>query len=100
MIQKPIFVFLSTFISLTLIFFLFPINLFDGKIVYEDSFKEHIIDAPLSLSYFIGLGYDESDMVSVKDFYLTIKGAIMALILIFGFPILLAFRVYFKNNKN
>jgi len=100
MVQNPIFVFLSTFLSLILIFFLFPINLFDGKIVYEYSSKEHIIDAPLSLSYFIGLGYDESDMVSVKEFYLTIKGSIMASILIFGFPTLLALRVYLKSKKN
>ena len=100
MIKKPIIIFLITLISLTFLFFVFPINIFDGKIVYESSSKELIINAPLSLSYFIGLGYEDSDMVSVKDFYLTLKGAIMALILIFGFPILLAFRVYFKNNKN
>ena len=100
MIKKPIIIFLITLISLTFLFFVFPINIFDGKIVYESYSKELIINAPLSLSYFIGLGYEESDMVSVKDFYLTLKGAIMALILMFGFPILLAFRVYFKNNKN
>ena len=98
MIQKPIIVFLTTLISLTLVFFVFPINVFDGKIVYEYSFKEHTINAPLSLSYFIGLGYDESDMVGVKTFYLTLKGTIMALIFIVGLPALLALRLYFKNN--
>ena len=98
MIQKPIIIFLFTLISLTLLFFVFPINVFDGKIVYEYSLKEHTINAPLSLSYFIGLGYDESDMVGVKCFYLTLKGNIMALIFIVGLPALLALRVYLKNN--
>ena len=98
MIKKPIIIFLITTISLTFLFFVFPINVFDGKIVYESSSKELTINAPLSLSYFIGLGYEESDMVGVKTFYLTFKGTIMALIIIVALPALLAVRVYFKKE--
>ena len=99
MTKKPIAIFLATVLILGLVFFLFPINLFDGKIVYQEGLKEYTIDAPLSLSYFIGLGYDEADMLGVKSFYLTTKGIAMALIFTLGFPALLAFRVHLRNTK-
>ena len=57
-----------------------------------------MLQTRLSLSYFIGLGYDESEMVYVKDFYLTTKGIFMAVIFIIGFPALLAFRLYLKRD--
>lgn len=96
---KPLAIFLVTVLVLGLFFFLFPINLFDGKIVYQDGLKDFTVDAPLSLSYFIGLGYDEADMAGVKSFYLTTKGIIMAIIFTLGFPALLAFRVHLRNTK-
>ena len=99
MTKKPIAIFLATVVILGLMFFLFPINLFDGKIVYQEGLKEYTLDAPLSLSYFIGLGYDEADMAGVKSFYLTTKGIIMAVIFTLGFPALLAFRVHLRNTK-
>jgi hypothetical protein len=99
MTKKPIAIFFATVVILGLVFFLFPINLFDGKIVYQEGLKEYTLDAPLSLSYFIGLGYDEADMVGVKSFYLTTKGIVMALIFTLGFPALLAFRVHLRNTK-
>lgn len=95
----PIAIFIVTVLILGLAFFLFPINLFDGKIVYQEGIKEYTLDAPLSLSYFVGLGYDEADMVNIKSFYLTTKGIIMACIFILGFPALLAFRIHLRNTK-
>ena len=85
---------------LVLLFFLVRINLFDGKIVYEEGMQSYTVDAPLSLSYFIGIGYDEADMVGVKDFYLTTKGILMAVIFIVGIPALAAYRVFLgKRSK-
>jgi hypothetical protein len=81
------------------IFFLFPINIFDGVIIYKDLQSEFLLETPLSLSYFIGLGYDEVDMVGVKDFYLTTKGIVMAFVFILGFPGLLAYRMILKSKK-
>ncbi|MGB0914672.1 MAG: hypothetical protein ACPGVI_01315 [Crocinitomicaceae bacterium] len=95
----PIAIFIVTVVILGLVFFLFPINLFDGKIVYQEGLKDYTLDAPLSLSYFIGLGYDEADMVNVKSFYLTTKGIVMACIFLLGFPALLAFRVHLRNTN-
>lgn len=83
---------------LALVFFIFPINVFDGVIVYNDANSEFLIETPLSLSYFIGLGYDEVDMIGVKDFYLTAKGIVMAFVFILGFPGLFAYRIHLKSK--
>ncbi|MDG1146825.1 MAG: hypothetical protein P8N52_00835 [Crocinitomicaceae bacterium] len=99
MTKNPIVIFLATVLLLCLLFFVFPINLFDGKIVYQEGLQEVVVDSPLSLSYFIGLGYDELDMKGVKTFYLTTKGIFTAVIFTLGFPVLLAFRIHLKNTR-
>lgn len=97
--KKPILLFVSTSLLLLLIFLLFPINLFDGVIEYEESLRSYSVEAPLSLSYFVGIGYDEADMEYVRDFYLTAKGWMLAGIVIVGLPGLLAFRLSLARNK-
>ena len=99
MLKKPLFIFIALSSILAIVFFAFPINLFDGVIVYKSNMQEMIIERPLSLSYFIGIGFDEADMVKVEDFYLTLKGKVMAVIYIFGFPALLSYRIHLRNNK-
>ncbi len=81
------------------IFFLFPINLFDGVIIEKRGIQEFVHERPLSLSYFIGIGYDQEDMEFIKDFYLTGKGYVMAFIFTVGIPFLLAYRVYLKQKQ-
>lgn len=98
MAKKPILIFMATSLMLLAVFFLFPINLFDGEIVRVEEHREYIVPAPLSLSYFVGLGYDAEDMTDVKSFYLTTKGAIMAIIFTLGIPALLAYRIYVKQK--
>ena len=84
---------------LAMIFFLLPINLFDGEIVYMEEHREYIVQAPLSLSYFVGIGFEKADMINVKTYYLTAKGIFMAFIFILGLPAILAYRMYLKANK-
>lgn len=95
--KKPILIFLGTSLLLAIVFFTLPINLFDGVIEIEEPFRSYKIEQPISLSYLIGLGYDEADMQYVKDFYLTGKGIAMAVIFILGLPALLAYRIYLKK---
>lgn len=97
--KRPIVLFLILSLALALIFFLLPINIFDGAIVVQDEFGEYIDQRPISLSYLIGIGYDNQDLMNknIKDFYLTTKGIVMAFIFILGFPGLLAYRVYLKK---
>jgi hypothetical protein len=97
--RRALAIFFGTSLGLALLFFLFPINLFDGVIVYKDGIREINENANLSLSYFIGVGYDEADMAQIQDFYLTVKGKIIAFIFIFGFPGVLAYRSYLKRTK-
>ena len=96
---KPIIVFGLTSCILLLLFFTLPINLFDGVIVRHEGPQEVKIEAPLSLSYFIGLGYNEADLEGVKTFYLLPNGLLMAGILIVGVPGLFAYRTYLRSKK-
>ena len=95
--RKPIVLFFALSLILALVFFLFPINIFDGVIVYKDNLTAFEVEAPLSLSYFIGLGYDSQDIVNVETFYLTTKGIVMAFLFILGFPAILAYRMHLKQ---
>ena len=99
MLKKPLLIFVVFSSVLALLFFLLPINLFDGVIVYKEGWTVMNQETPLSLSYFIGIGYDKADMVNVEAFYLTTKGIVMAFIYILGFPGLLAYRVHLKNQR-
>jgi hypothetical protein len=83
--------FLVTFLIITLPLIVFPVNLFDGEIIYKNGLIE---PAPLSLSYFFGLGYHPSDMEPVASFHLIGKGYFLAFILTLGIPTLITYRVY------
>ena len=97
--SKPINVFLSCFISLLLLFFLFPIEIFDGEVVFEKGLVHFTTKGPLSLSYFIGLGLDPKEMDGIKDFYLLPKGYFMAFLFTFCIPALVSYRVYISNKN-
>lgn len=99
-LRKPLIVFFGVTLLLLGIFFLLPINLFDGVIIEQRGLQEIAHERPLSLSYFIGIGYDPDDMEYIKDFYLTGKGLMMAFIFIVGIPGLLAYRFYLKGKSN
>lgn len=95
--KKPLLIFLIGTLSLTILFFALPINIFDGVILYKNGIQELTIERPLSLSYFIGFGYNEEDLIGVKSFYLTTKGIVMAFIVILGIPALVAYRFHLKK---
>lgn len=97
--DRPILIFIVGSVLLASLFFLLPINIFDGVIEYKDELQEMDQNTPLSLSYFIGIGYEHSEMQFVKDFYLTKTGIMMAFIIIIGFPALIAYRIYLKKNN-
>jgi hypothetical protein len=52
------------------------------------------------LAYFLGLGYDSRDMTNVIDFHLTWRGYMLAFCLLFGFPILFAYRSFLAKKKH
>jgi hypothetical protein len=98
--SKPWRLFFSLVGLLLLLFFLLPINLFDGEMVLQNGLSKQVLQVPLSLSYFIGLGYDEADMLDVQDFYLSIRGHLTAILFILFVPALIAYRVHLEQKKN
>lgn len=99
MIKKLFPVFIVSLLVIAALLFLLPINLFDGEIIYESGLQIVIVKAPLSLSYFIGMGYDESEMVGVKSFHLLPIGYLMAFLILFGLPALVSYRIYLGRLK-
>jgi len=103
MLKKYLPVFFIVFLVIALLLFLFPINLFDGEIIFQSGLQETVITTPLSLSYFIGMGYDEADMVGVKSFYLLPVGYLLAFLVLFGLPAIISYRIQLgrmKKRKN
>ena len=97
--KKPFFVFCLAVIFIALPLFIFPINLFDGEIIMKNGFSETKIEAPLSLSYFIGFGYNSQDMEGIKDFYLLPKGYLLAFCIILGCPAIVTYRIFLAQKK-
>lgn len=98
-LKNPWVVFCFSILLLSALFFFVPINLFEGEIIYEENGKTWTQRANISLSYFIGIGASKEDLIGVKDFNLTTKGYLLACFMIIGFPAILAYRTYLKNNK-
>jgi hypothetical protein len=96
-LKKPLVIFALSSLLIALPLFLLPLNLFNGEIIYQRALVEQKVAAPLSLSYFIGIGYDQKDMVGVKEFYLVKDGIILAIIVLFGIPGIIAYRFHLKR---
>lgn len=76
-----------------------PLNLFDGEITYRVGTKLVTDSAPLSLAYFFGLGYSDSDMINVVTFHLTTKGYVLVFLLLIGLPALITYRITLVTKK-
>lgn len=97
--QKPFLIFILLVFIIAIPLCIFPFNLFAGEIIEVNGLVVNKIQAPLSLSYFFGLGFNPDDMENVQDFYLLPSGYITAFALILGLPGLLAYRVSLSNKK-
>lgn len=95
--NKPFLIFLILFLVVSIPLWTLPINLFPGVISYGNGIQDITEDAPLSLSYFIGLGYNKGEMEGIKDFYLKPTGYILAFIFTVGIPALAAYRLSSKK---
>ncbi len=99
MLKKYLPVFFITFFVIAALLFLFPINLFDGEIIVQSGLQEAVVKAPLSLSYFIGMGYDDTDMIGVKSFYLLPVGYLLSFLVLFGLPAIISYRIQLGRMK-
>lgn len=95
--SKPIVVyFLATFI-LSAVFFLIPINIFDGMYTYEVNGVVFTAEVKMSLSYFIGIGVSAEDLKDVVSFKLVPMGYLLVFLFLVALPILIAYRVNLAN---
>lgn len=97
-IRKPVAVFVLTMILVSTILFTLPINLFDGEVIYNVNGFEYSRPMKMSLSYFIGLGISDEDLLDVKSFHLVGMGYFMVVLMLFAFPALIAYRVWIGNQ--
>ena len=97
--NKPLATFFFSLCLIALPLFLFPINLFPGEIIITINGTEQVREVPMSLSYFIGLGYEPEDMINIKDFYLTTRGYVLSACMLIGIPFLIAYRVYLNGRR-
>lgn len=98
MLKKPLVLFILGVALMSVILFLFPLNLFDGEVHFDTGKQQFTEPIKLSLSYFIGIGIKTGDLKDVSSFNLTKSGYVLAFILIIGFPALLAYRMHLKRN--
>lgn len=94
--HKPFVVFAILSSLLAAIFFLFPINIFDGEIIIDRGLQHAVLEQNLSLSNFIGIGTEGFKEQGIVDFHLQTKGIMIAIIMIVGMPAILAYRLYLK----
>lgn len=85
---------------IALILLLFPINLFDGEIVYRSGISTIVEPRPLSLHFIAGIEGNATIPDDVVDYYLTTKGYILAFLFIFGLPAIIAYRVFLGKRKD
>ena len=97
--KRSILIFFACALGVAAIFFLIPINLFDGEIVFEVNGVEFTSKAKLSLSYFIGIGANEEQTQDVKDFYLLPMGYLMVFLMIVALPAIITYRIHLKNKQ-
>ena len=100
LIKKPIFIFFALSILIAAPLFLLPLNLFDGEIVYQNGLSTVVEPRPLSLHFVSGIEYWGEHLDGVKDYHLTPRGRMLAVGFIIGFPALIAFRIFLKNNQS
>lgn len=99
-IRKPIVVFFIAAILLSSIFFLIPINIFDGEYTFNVNGIITKIPTKMSLSYFIGIGASPEETKDVVEFKLLPMGYFLAFLMLFAFPALIAYRVHIANQAS
>ncbi len=97
--MKPITIFFLLVLGFSLIFFLLPINIFDGEYIVTSGIQEQVIEAPISLSVFLGIGINPGDLDNIESFRLLPTGYLMAGVFLLGIPGLIAYRIYLSRAK-
>ena len=96
-LSKPIVVYFLATIILSAIFFLIPINIFDGVYTFKVNGITFAAEAKMSLSYFIGIGAGPGELKDVVSYELLPMGYLLVFLFLVALPILIAYRVNLAN---
>lgn len=98
-VKKSVLVFGISVVVIALIMCLVPVELFNGEATWTINDTSITRDHNLSLSYFFGIGLEDSEIAYADSFRLTAQGWMLAFIFILGIPGLIAYRIYLTSNK-
>lgn len=97
--KRNLLVFTVCLVTVSAILFLIPgAKLFDGEVVFEINGNSFVQPTKLSLSYFIGITSDKTELNDVKDFYLLPMGYFLAALMLFALPAIITYRIHLKRS--
>ncbi|MCR9172314.1 MAG: hypothetical protein NXI10_07490 [bacterium] len=98
--KKALIVFIVSSVIVAIALCVLPVEFFNGEVTWTVNETTITKDQNLSLSYFFGLGLEDSSLQYADSFRLTGQGWMLAFIFIFGIPGLIAYRMYITSNTS
>lgn len=97
-LRNPKLIFLISFIFIVGVSLIPQVELYECHFYYQDGVQELDFKKNMSLSYFLGYGYDMEALALYQKIDLTWKGKFMFLLLLIGFPFLMSYRFALKKR--
>ena len=98
--KKSLIVFIVSSVIVAIVLCVLPVEFFDGEVTWTVNETTITKDQNLSLSYFFGLGLEDSNLQYADSFRLKGQGWMIAFIFIFGIPGLIAYRMYITSSSS
>jgi len=98
--KKALIVFIISSVIVGIVLCVLPVEFFNGEATWTVNDTTITKDQNLSLSYFFGLGLEDSSVQYADSFRLKGQGWMLAFIFIFGIPSLIAYRMYITSSTS
>ena len=99
-LKSPRVIFVISFVLMVIISLIPQIELYECHFYYTDGVQELDFKKNMSLSYFLGYGYDMEALSLYQTIDFTWKGKLMIFLLLLGFPLLVSYRFALRNKLN
>lgn len=91
-------IFLGSFALFAAISCLPAVEMYECQFLLNSDYQTIDENKNLSLSYFLGYGYDMEEMAQFDTIRLTLKGWLMVVLILLGTPALITYRFALKNR--
>lgn len=98
--KKSLIIFAISSVVVALALCLLPVEFFNGEVTWTINDTTITRDHSLSLSYFFGIGLEDTLVELADSFRLTAQGWILVFIFIFGIPGLISYRMYITSTTS